>query len=136
MSLAIDPAIVGRQGAPQTFTVERDAIRRFADALGDDNPVYQAGDIAPPTFPTTFHVRGPDLDVIHDQCRLLLSGGEEYVYERPLRAGDRVTCVSRVIDTYVKTGQRGEMTFIVFEKEGRDPRGLVVFRARHTLIAF
>jgi hypothetical protein len=136
VGVTIDPAIIGRCGEPQEFEVERDAIRRFAEALGDANPAYRAGDIAPPTFPTTFHVRGPDLGLARDHDRLLLSGGEEFIYERPLRAGDRITCVRRVVDTYVKSGRRGAMTFIVFEKEGRDLQGALVFRARNTLIIF
>jgi hydroxyacyl-ACP dehydratase HTD2-like protein with hotdog domain len=136
VGVKFDRSIVGQKGESQDFDVERGAIRRFAEAIGDENPVHRAGDIAPPTFPTTFHVRNPDLGFARDPSRLLLSGGEEYIYERPLRAGDRITCVSRIVDTYVKQGRRGEMAFVVFEKEGRDPANALVFRARHTLIYF
>lgn len=136
MGISVDPAIVGRTGEPRTFDVERGAIRRFAELIGDENPAHRFGDIAPPTFPTTFHVPPPDLGFTRDPSRLLLSGGEDFTYERPLQVGDRVTCVVRVADTYVKRGRRGEMTFIVLEKEARDQSGSLVFRERHTLIYF
>jgi len=129
--MAIDRSIVGAVSEPETFEVERGAIRKFADAIGDPNPAYRSGDVAPPTFPTTFRIRVPGLNV--DPARLL-HAGEEYVYERPIRAGDRITCVRRVVDTYVKSGRLGEMTFVVSESEGRDLDGNLVVTARSTII--
>ncbi|HUX86629.1 MAG TPA: MaoC family dehydratase N-terminal domain-containing protein [Chloroflexota bacterium] len=129
--MTVDRSIVGATSEPVVFEVERGAIRKLVQAIGDPNPVFQAGDVAPPTFPTTFRVpiNGLQLDLSH-----VLHAGEEYVYERPIRAGDRLTCVRRIADVYVKEGRSGTLTFLVSETEGRDPDGRLVFTARSTVI--
>jgi hydroxyacyl-ACP dehydratase HTD2-like protein with hotdog domain len=127
----IDPALIGATSAAETIEVERGAIRKFAQAIGDPHPSYQSGEIAPPTFPTTFRVEVPGLDVPRTR---VLHAGEEYIYERPIRAGDRITCVRRVVDTYVKHGNSGTLNFLVTEQEGRDAEGVLVYRCRSTII--
>jgi hydroxyacyl-ACP dehydratase HTD2-like protein with hotdog domain len=127
----IDPALIGSTSELLTIEIERGAIRKFAQAIGDSNPAYRAGDIAPPTFPTTFRVDLPGLDLPRAR---VLHGGEEYVYERPIRAGDRITCVRRIVDTYVKKGNSGTLNFLVSEQEGRDAAGNLVYRSRSTVI--
>ncbi len=126
-----DPALVGRTSEPETFEVERGAIRKFAEAIGDPNPAYRSGAVAPPTFPTTLRLRIPGVEV---PAARVLHGEEEYVYERPIRAGDRITCVRRVVDTYVKQGSSGLLNFLVTEQEGRDPEGRLIYCGRSTLI--
>ena len=117
--------------AEQLFEVERGAIRKFADAVGDSTPAFQGGDVAPPTFPTTFRMTIPGF--AYDLARVL-HGAQEYRYERPLRAGDRVRCRSRVADVYQRQGRLGPMTFIILDLEGRDESGAPVFTGRTTAI--
>ena len=117
--------------AEKLFEVERGAIRRFAEAVGDATPACVRGDIAPPTFPTTFRIPIPGLT--YDPARVL-HGAQEYRYERPLRAGDRLRCRSRVADIYQRQGRLGEMTFLILELEGHDESGAVVFGGRTTAI--
>ena len=60
--------VLGVESEPTVHEVERGAIRRFADAVGDPNPLYRDPDaardagyadvIAPPTYPARAH-RGP-----------------------------------------------------------------------------
>lgn len=129
--MPVDESLIGAQSEPVTFEVERGAIRKFAQAIGDPNPAYQSGEIAPPTFPTTFRVDIPGFDV--DPSRRL-HGEEEYIYERPIRAGDVITVVRRVTDVYRREGRLGLMTFVKMESEGRDQSGELVFTARSTVI--
>jgi acyl dehydratase len=134
--MLIDPALVGTSSAPRDFEVEKGAIRRFAEAIGDDNPLYldeayarahgYAGVIAPPTFPTTFRV---PLPIQFDWTRSL-HGEQEYRYTRPIVAGETIRCVSTVVDVYEKTGSLGQMTFLVTEISGTDPEGRPVFTGR------
>ena len=52
--------LIGTESQPLTFEIERGAIRRFAEAIGDPNPLFNdeqaarrtrfGGMIAPPTF--------------------------------------------------------------------------------------
>jgi hypothetical protein len=127
----IDPAVVGATSEPETFEVERGAIRKFAEAIGDAHPAYASGEIAPPTFPTTFRCRIPGVNLPPAR---ILHGGEEFIYERPIRAGDRIVCLRRVVDTYVKKGGSGTLNFLITEQEGRDPDGNLVYRSRSTAI--
>ncbi len=132
MTVAIDRALIGARSEPQTFEVERGAIRRFAEAIGDAHPAFRAGEVAPPTFPTTFSMAVPLLKI--DPARVL-HGEEEFVYERPLRAGDRVTCIRRIVDVYERRGRRlGPLACVVIEIEGRDPQGTLLYRGRSTLL--
>lgn len=128
--MTIDRALIGLQSEPVLCEVEKGAIRRFAQAIGDLNPVYAAGEIAPPTFPTTFLVQLPvELDV-----QRTLHGGEEYEYSRPIRVGDVLSVVRQIADVYTRHGRLGTMTFLVIEAQGRDQAGEPVFRSRSTII--
>ncbi len=129
--MEIDRTLIGRASRVELHEVERGAIRRFAEAIGDREPLHLSGEIAPPTFPTTFHGELPGLAL--DKKRIL-HAGEEYRYHRPIRAGDALQVVWRVDDVYEKEGSLGRMTFIVIASEGRDGLGLLVYRSRSTLI--
>jgi N-terminal half of MaoC dehydratase len=128
---ALSPDLIGRESEVVLFEVERGAIRKFAEAVQDQTPECLRGDVAPPTFPTTFRMTIPGLSF--DLARVL-HGAQEYRYERPLRAGDRVRCRVRVADIYRRQGRLGEMTFLILAMEGRDESGTSVFTATTTAI--
>jgi acyl dehydratase len=128
---ALSHDLVGRESEVVLFEVERGAIRKFAEAVQDQTPECLRGDVAPPTFPTTFRITIPGLT--YDLARVL-HGAQEYRYERPLRAGDRVRCRLRVADVYRRQGRLGEMTFLILAMEGRDESGTSVFTATTTAI--
>jgi len=46
-------AAIGVWSEPYTTVIESGAIRRFAEAVGDTNPIHAAGLVAPPTFLVT-----------------------------------------------------------------------------------
>ena len=128
---ALSPDLIGRESEAVLFEVERGAIRKFAEAVQDQTPECLRGEIAPPTFPTTFRITIPGLTF--DLARVL-HGAQEYRYERPLRAGDRVRCRLRVADIYQRKGRLGEMTFLILALEGRDESGTAVFTGTTTAI--
>jgi len=136
--------IVGLEAPPFTVEVEKGAIRKFAEALGDPNPLFSdeeyarkstyGGMIAPPTFPTTF--RGERPDVQFDRTKPPLFAGQEYEYFRAIKPGDRITCRTKVVDYYEKEGRRGLMRFVVYETEGVDAKGARVFKGRQVMTYF
>jgi acyl dehydratase len=128
---ALSRDLIGRESEVVLFEVERGAIRKFAEAVQDQTPVCLRGEVAPPTFPTTFRMTIPGLTF--DLARVL-HGAQEYRYERPLRAGDRVRCRLRVADVYQRKGRLGEMTFLILALEGRDESGTSVFTGTTTAI--
>ena len=123
--------LIGRESEAVLFEVERGAIRKFADAVQDQTPECVRGDLAPPTFPTTFRMTIPGLTF--DLARVL-HGSQEYRYERPLRAGDRVHCRVRVADVYQRKGRLGEMTFLILVMDGSDDSGNRIFSGTTTAI--
>jgi acyl dehydratase len=128
---ALTSDLIGRVSEVVVFDVERGAIRKFADAVQDQTPACLRGDVAPPTFPTTFRMTVPGLTF--DLARVL-HGAQEYRYERPLRADDRVRCRVRVADLYRRQGRLGEMTFLILAMEGEDESGSPVFTGTTTAI--
>jgi acyl dehydratase len=121
----IDRALVGSSAAPFAVEVEKGAIRRFAEAIGEGVQIYfdeavarslgYQGIVAPPTFPTTFRppakpawVRGLDEGRI-------LAGEQGFHYRRPIYAGDRLQCELRLTDVQDKRSSKGTMELMVQE---------------------
>lgn len=128
---------IGKQSIPVKNTIERGAVKKFAEALGDPHPLYideayaastrYEGLIAPPTFERVLDygvIEGlplPKKGIIH--------GEQKYQFSRPLKVGEVVWCSTKLVDVYEKTGGNGTMTFYVMEKSGVDPQGERIFAA-------
>ena len=112
---------IGREGPPVTMEVEKGAIIKFAEAIGDDNPLFNdeaaarqtrhGGLIAPPTFLRSLRVGLPELpfEIPFDRR---LDGGSDWEYFQPVRPGDRIQAVARVIDLSERSGRIGLMIFM------------------------
>jgi acyl dehydratase len=103
--MALDVSLVGRTYPPgRVYEVSREKILEFADAIGDDSPVYRDPEaakalghpdvIAPPTFPIVFSLEAAlaaaaDPTVGIDYARVV-HGEQRFTYSRPLRPGDRL----------------------------------------------
>jgi acyl dehydratase len=130
--MALDSSLIGASSDPVVFEVEKGAIVKLAQAIGDPHPEYRDGVAAPPTFPTSFRMAIPGLADV-DPARFL-HGEQEYEYARPIRAGDRITCVARIANVTEKDTRVGRATFVVAEIDGRDEAGEPVFTGRATLL--
>jgi acyl dehydratase len=128
--MALDPAFAGRVYPPTApYEVGREKIREFAEALGDDNPLYRDPEaarslgypdvIAPPTFPIVMTLRAgeavvadPDLGLDYSR---VVHGEQSFAYSRPIQAGDLLQ-VSVSIDSVRSVGgndlvvTRGDVT--------------------------
>jgi acyl dehydratase len=140
----IDRTLIGRESEPVLHEVEKGAIRRFAEAIGDPNPMAldeevarAAGHrslVAPPTFAVTLSWSERFRHSLDLGTRSLLHGEQSFEYARPIVAGDRLVVRSRVADVQERAGASGPMDVVVIEDEGRDEQGALVFRARATFI--
>ena len=133
---------VGLRSEPVKNTVERGAVRRFAEAIADPSPLYLDDEaaarsrygriIAPPIFPRTFDygkIEGlelPSAGLIHGEFNIS--------YERPLLVGEELLCRMELKDSYDKQGRRGLLGFLVFERTGEGPRGERVFTANDIVV--
>ncbi len=140
----LDRSLIGRESEPVLHEVEKGAIRRFAEALGDPNPIYvdevaarAAGFpalVAPPTFPVSLTTNERFRHSLDLGTRSVLHGEQQFEYTRPVVAGERITVKSKVNDVQERAGASGPMDVIVLEDEGRDEKGELVFRTRAMLI--
>lgn len=140
----LDRSLIGRESEPVVHEVEKGAIRRFAEALGDPNPIYQdeaaaraaghPGLVAPPTFPVALTANERFRHSLDLGTRSVLHREQAFEYARPIVAGDRITVRSRVADVQELAGASGPMDVLVVEDEGRDGEGKLVFKTRAMLI--
>jgi acyl dehydratase len=140
----IDRTLIGRCSAPFTVEVEKGAIRRFADAIGDPNPLYRdeayarslgyAGIVAPPTFPTCFRPPEEPPWFAPLDRRRIVAGQVSFEYRQPIVAGMRLSCRVRFEGVDDKQGSKGRMELLHQTLEGRDEGGELVFSAGRTTV--
>jgi len=135
-----------------SFCVEPGAVRRFARALGDDDPDYAQGRAVPPTFVQSADHDDPDYDrrprsgeKWYGSAREARNGPmpgagdsasgfhaeQEFEYHRPLRVGERLEVTVREGRHWHKQGRRGgRLRFSETISEFRDAQGELVVSAR------
>lgn len=136
---------IGLEGQPATTDVEKGAIIKFAEAIGDENPVFNdeaaaresryGGLIAPPTFlrsVTSSRVVLP-FDFPFERR---LDGGSEWEYFVPIRPGDRITAVARIEDINEREGRLGVMIITSTKTTYRNQFDQVVATQTGTSIAY
>ena len=149
----IDRALIGTSAAPFAVEVEKGAIRRFAEAVGETAEIYfdeafarslgYPGIVAPPTFPTTFRPPSKPAWVLGLDEGRILAGEQGFRYWRPILAGERLHCELRFTDVQDKHGRNGNMELIIQDLVVTSLSGdmvcvnrrVVVYRARTASLA-
>ncbi|MDP4161972.1 MAG: MaoC family dehydratase N-terminal domain-containing protein [Bacillota bacterium] len=134
--------LIGKQSGKVKNIVERGAVKKFAEAIGDPHPIYvdeetghksrYQANIAPPTFPRVFDygtIEGLDLP-----NKGLIHGEQTFHYERPLLVGEEILCYTVLKNYFDKLGALGEMGFLLIESYGEDSDGKIVFSSTSTVI--
>jgi len=140
----IDRSLIGSSAAPFAVEVEKGAIRRFAEAIGDTAAIYfdeafarslgYQGIVAPPTFPTTFRPPSKPAWILRLDEGRFLAGEQGYRYQRPIYAGDRLQCELRFTDVQDKRSSKGSMELIIQDLIVTSPSGDVVCVNRRVVI--
>jgi len=153
---------IGQVSGTSIFEVEKEVIRRFADAVDDSNPLYWDEEyakkskygaiIAPPGFisspwfsnrPTKWPKRGTTASDATAGLRPALAnaglgrgldGGMEYEFFAPVRAGDTITAETKITDIIEREGSTGRLAFLITETTYTNQNGEVVAKARATSI--
>ena len=115
--------------------IERELVRRFAESIGDNHPIFideEVGkqsrfgtNIAPPTFPRV--LRSGPIEGLKLPSKGLIHGEQIYHYNRPLLVGEEVYCYSKIEDYYEKEGTTGKMAFLKMKRYGEDSTGQIIF---------
>lgn len=143
--MPLNQSLKGKEYQEVRFVVDAAHVVRFADAIGEDDPVYRDGaaareaghqaQVAPPTFPTVMQIMTSGQVVLDQELglnyMLVVHGEQEYVWSRPVRVGDELVATPRIVDIYA----RGPNEFLVIEAEIRDASGEAVVVSRTTLLS-
>jgi acyl dehydratase len=141
--MAVDTSVIGKPTSRSVAAVERGPIANFARAVKDNNPVYADASVAkangfsdipaPPTFTFAMGFWGayPELQSGVDKLEgnpmfeiigslmskggLVLHGEQEFIYHRPVVAGDVLVGKGTCVDAYEKESKDKIMTFVVSE---------------------
>ena len=132
-------ALLGMSLPPVTMDVEKGHIRRFAEAIGDTNPLWlddsDGGSSAPPTFLRIMITEAPtppELALFPQ----MLDGGSDWTYVEPVRPGDVITAVTRFASVNQRNIAFGPAVFLLMETDYTNQKGVMVARQRNTLIRY
>lgn len=133
---------IGKQSSKIKNVVERGAVKKFAEAIGDPHPIFMDEEfgkasryktnIAPPTFPRVFDFGNIEGFVLPEKG--LIHGEQIYNYERPLLVGEEIYCYSKVEKYVVKKGSTGSMSFLTISENGEDLNGNLIFSSKLVVI--
>lgn len=130
-------AMIGAEKTRRYEVTGRD-IRRFAQAIGETNPVHFDEDyargtmhgtiIAPPLFCQMFTFEDVPADQLPSDgspveidvplpARRTVGGASSYEIFKPVRAGDQIAVKTTLKDVFAKEGRSGKLYFVVVETE-------------------
>lgn len=120
-------SFIGWATEEREHVVEAGHLRRFREAIGDDDPRWTQE--APPTFTAAFITDPPPLPPAWDRGSSWLNAGDRFERHAPIEVGDVLRSRMTLTDIYEKSGRSGPLLFLVYETEFRDRAG--VLRVRH-----
>jgi len=119
--------------------VEKGQIKRFAEAIGDFNPLWVdesgGGVIAPPTFLRVMISELPAPRELEPFPRML-DGGSDWTYVTPIKSGDAITAVTRFVSVNQRNIAIGAAVVLVLETNYTNQHGQIVAKQRNTLIRY
>ncbi len=134
------------------FNVEEGAIQRYAQAIGDPNPLYNDPDfarkakygrlLAPPGF-TGWPVKAGRLSerLIGSLAKAgapsrLLDGGIEFEFIETIGAGDVLTATTKIANITERETRLGKTMFTTLETTFVNKKGDLALKSRSTFIMF
>lgn len=145
-------ALIGVPSEPIVFKVEEGAIQRYAQAIGDPNPLFNDPDyagktghgrlLAPPGF------TGWPVKTVRSMERVfeslikaggparILDGGVEFEFLGPIGAGDVLTATLKIAGITERETKLGKTMFTTAETTYVNQTGDVVLKSRSTLLQF
>ena len=147
---------IGTTADPIKFEIEKGLIRKFVQAVGDSNPLWQdeeyakttkhGGVVAPPWLlcalmtasPPDSRPKSVPLPVpgVPPPHKHILDGGEEWEFLLPMRLGDTITSRSKLANVFEREGRMGKMLFFVYQTSYTNQRGELVARSSSTVINY
>ncbi|MBI4361787.1 MAG: MaoC family dehydratase N-terminal domain-containing protein [Euryarchaeota archaeon] len=116
------------------ISVTADAVKKFAESVGDMRPDYLNGSLALPSFANHIFVKSLGGAVVALKGLVknpgkILHAGETYEYIEPVKPGDTITTTGKVANVY----EKANMLWIVTEAEAQNQHGRTAIKATMTL---
>ena len=144
--------MIGIPSEPVIFNIEEGAIQRYAQAIGDANPIFNdignAGKnrygrlMCPPGF-TGWPIKGgiSFIKLVESLIEAgapprLLDGGVEFEFLEPIGAGDVLTATTKIANMVERETKMGRMMFTKVETTFLNQNNDVALKMWSTLIQF
>lgn len=139
------------ESEPSVYEVEKESIRRWAESIGDPNPLYHDEEyarkcgydslVAPPGFIVQYAFpvkRGKPIILPEPKgsFKNRLNGGTEYEFLKPIQAGDMITATTKFVDLQERKGRLGPMLITVRETTYKNQKDEIVVKSRGTGISY
>jgi acyl dehydratase len=144
--------LIGVPGEPITFKVEEGAIQRYAQAIGDPNPLFNDAEnagknkygrlICPPGFTGwpvkdgISYIRLVEPLIKAGAPPRLLDGGVELEFFEPIGAGDVLTATTKIANMVERETKMGKTMFTKVETTFLNQKGNVALLSWSTMIHF
>jgi acyl dehydratase len=142
--MPVNTQAVGKTYEPTLYSVGREKIKEYANAVGETNPVHldvraareagYADVVAPPMFAVVYGspavgppIFDPELGI---NFAMMVHGGQEFEWGPVVVAGDEITTTASVKDISDRAG----LGYYVFESISNNQRGEQVSRGTWTQI--
>ncbi len=133
---AIDEIEVGHNFSPLVFPIDEDLIARYAEAVGDNDPLHRdrshargagcRGIVAPPTIAALYVLKAYRTDALPPPGGVHFR--QRFRFRHPIVAGDVLRVQASVVDKYVQKGRQ----FLVIESTARNQDGVPVVWSEST----
>jgi len=125
--------LVGREYGPDVYEIERGLVRRFCEAIEDDDPRWETE--TPPTFPCALPPKSLLHEILSPDKPLprLLNGSSELEYFVHIRAGDTITVKGKLVRVKPTAGPR---IFLVTGIIWTNQRGELAVKGKNTYIRY
>ena len=139
---------VSIDSGPMVYEIEKGMVRRFVEAIGDPNPLWQnkkyarqsthGSIIAPPTLLLIigFEWFGEQLLKLAPLFKNLVNGGTDLECYQPIRSGDVVTATIKMTEVSERQGKTGKITFMTFETTYQNQTGQLVGKCHQIAIGY
>jgi len=117
-------AVIGQKGAPTTYEIDKSMLRRFCDAIGDNNPKWK--EVMPPGLLAAAMFMGQGPTMPPWPYPGIVDAGLELESFKPIKPSDTITIVNEVHNVEDKSSERGKRLLISFKSTTKNQRGEVV----------
>lgn len=129
-------AALARPRPPRSVSVDRLALRRLMEALGERRPAPDPGEPAP-IYALSLLEQSVDVVELPPGLEGSLVAGDEWELVRAPRVGEELSCHTRVLDAYERFGGRfGQSLYLRSEWTYTDAAGTVIATARRIILRF